>query len=142
MDRVAEAAAELADPWWILGGTAAALLGVRGGAPADVDVLASPADGRRLLDRMGGVVEARAHPRFRSELFGRIERTPLGVDVMSGFEVKTGEGWSPVLPQTRRLISWARYTLAVPCPAEQAAIFRLIGRAKDLRRAALLEALA
>ncbi len=105
---LAAAAADLNHPWWILGSTAGALLGVPGLEPDDVDVLTEGADGPHLLARLGGSVEAASHERFRSDLFGRVTSTPRRIDVMSGFHVKSSNGWVSVRPETRVVLPWGR----------------------------------
>src|SRR5690242_9713312 len=58
------------DDWWVIGSAAVALLGAAPGEVADVDVLLSAADARRVLGSLG--IEARpgaANSLFRSALF-------------------------------------------------------------------------
>ena len=141
LDRLAEAASGLAEPWWVFGSAAAALLGLDL-EPADVDVIASPGDARLLAGRLGAEVRVTGHPRFQSDYFAVAGSTPLPVEVMSGFRIRVGEVWTPVRPQTRVLVPWGEGALPVPAAAEQARICRLLGRPKDLERAARLEALA
>ena len=142
LDRLAEAASGLAEPWWVFGSAAAALLGLEDLDPADVDVIASPGDAPLLAGRLGAEVRVTDHPRFQSDFFAVAAATPLPVEVMSGFRIRTGEAWTPVRPQTRMLVPWGGGALPVPEAGEQARICRLLGRPKDLERAARLEALA
>ena len=141
LDRVAEAAAGLTGPWWVFGSAAALLLGLDGLEPADVDLLAAPAEALALLERLGAPPQPKTHPRFRSEVFGTVADTPLPVEVIGGFSVRTGEGWTRVRPQTRVLVGWGDLALAVPAAHEQARFCRLLGRPRDLERAARLDAL-
>jgi hypothetical protein len=104
-----------------------------------VDVLASAADARRLIATLGAEPgRSGGTDLFRSPVFAKVGGLPLPVDVMGGFEVRGREGWAPVWPATRVRIG----EVFVPELAEQARIYRLFGRPKDLARAARLEALA
>jgi hypothetical protein len=142
LDRIAEAAVRLESPWWIFGSTAAVLLGLDDLQPADVDVLAAPADAAVLLRRLGGEIRVSNHDRFRSEVFGTVSATPLPVEVVAGFRIRTGDdAWTPVEPETRLLLPWRDLALAVPDAREQARLCRLLGRPKDLARAERLDRL-
>ena len=79
--------------------------------------------------------------RFRSDLLVRCTTTPLPVEAMAGLRVRTTEGWRPVAFASRSPVDWKGGTLFVPEPREHAAVCRLFGRPKDLRRAALLDAI-
>jgi hypothetical protein len=135
---VARAAAGLPGPWWLIGSAAAVLLGLDE-TPADVDVLTGEADARRLIAALGAApLPADGTPLFRSTVFAQIRSTPVAVDVMGGFEVRTAAGWTRVWPATRVAVGG----VFIPDAAEQARICRLFGRPKDLARAARLEAIA
>jgi hypothetical protein len=143
LDLVVPAAGELADPWWLFGSAAMALLGVEDLTIADVDLLTSEADAHRLLARLGASpAAAGGSALFRSRVFGRATGLPLPVEVMAGFEVREGQGWTAVAPKTRLAIDWSGGPLHIPSAAEQAALCRRFGRPKDLLRAAALERLA
>lgn len=138
LDVVADAAGGLADDWWLIGSAAMALAGVSDLAPPDVDLLVSERDARRLI----GVWRAEVAPPsssdlFRSRIFAKVGVAPLPIEIMAGFEVRTGEGWRPVRPRTRLAVRG----VFVPTAAEQVEICRLFGRPKDLARIAALEAL-
>ena len=95
------------DPWWVISSAAVALHGVAPIEVDDVDVLMSVGDARRVMDRLGVVpIEDGASAMFRSTLFGRWEAPPLVVEIMAGFYVATGSGWTEVLPRTRVPILW------------------------------------
>jgi hypothetical protein len=140
---LAEAAADLRDPWWIIGSAAMALHGAGPLVVADVDLLASPDDARSLAARWGlAVPAARPDPRFRSEVYFQWTATPLPVDVMGGFQVRAADGWRPLVPATRRALTLADgATVFTPDVAEQISILQAFGRDKDLARVALLRAL-
>ena len=138
LDRLAEGAGGL-DDWWVFSSTAARLLGLEEVEPADVDVIAGPASARVLIRRLRAEVRVTGHPRFQSDLFAVDASTPLPIELMSGFRIRTGETWTPVELQTRRQVDWRGRSLPVPEPHELAAVLRLLGRPKDLERAARLE---
>ncbi len=63
---------------------------------------------------------------------------PLIVEIMAGFRVATGSGWTKVLPRTRVPIFVDERIVYVPDCAELADMLRLFGRPKDLERVRLL----
>ena len=127
------------DPWWVISSAAVAL---HGGAPiavGDVDVLMSVGDARRLMDRLGVVpIVGGASSLFRSTLFTRWETPPLVVEIMAGFYVAAGAGWTEALPRTRVSVLVEGSVVYVPDRAELAEMLRLFGRPKDLERVRLL----
>ncbi|RZL69985.1 MAG: hypothetical protein EOP66_17070 [Sphingomonas sp.] len=135
----ADAMRDAHDPWWVISSAAVALHGVAPIEVGDVDVLMSVGDARRAMDGLGVVpTKDRASSLFRSTLFGRWETPPLVVEIMAGFHVATGSGWTEVLPRTRVPIFVDERVVYVPDRAELAEMLRLFGRPKDLERARLL----
>ena len=127
------------DPWWVISSAAVALHGVTPIEVGDVDVLMSVADARRVMDRVGIVpTNDGASALFRSTLFGRWETPPLVVEIMAGFHVATGAGWTEVLPRTRLSLPLDGRVVYVPDRAELVGILRMFGRPKDLERVRLL----
>ncbi len=127
------------DPWWVISSAAVALHGVTPIEVGDVDVLMSAADAQRVMDRVGIVpTNDGASALFRSTLFGRWETPPLVVEIMAGFHVATGAGWTEVLPRTRVSLPLDGRVVYVPDRAELAGILRMFWRPKDLERVRLL----
>ncbi|RKE50024.1 MULTISPECIES: hypothetical protein [unclassified Sphingomonas] len=127
------------DPWWVISSAAVALHGVAPIEVGDVDVLMSVADAQQAVDQLGVVpIEDGASALFRSTLFARWEMPPLVVEIMAGFHVATGSGWTKVLPRTRVPIFVDERVVYVPDRAELAEMLRLFGRPKDLERVRLL----
>ncbi|PTQ65905.1 hypothetical protein C8J45_101766 [Sphingomonas sp. PP-CE-3G-477] len=138
---IADAMRDARDPWWVISSAAVALHGVAPIEVGDVDVLMSVGDARRVMDSLGVVpIEDGASSLFRSTLFGRWESPPLVVEIMAGFHVATGSGWTEVLPRTRVPIFVDERVVYVPDRAELAEMLRLFGRPKDLERVRLLAA--
>lgn len=135
---------EAREPWWIIGSAAVALHGADPGHVADVDVLLSPADARRILPTIGvELQQGSAHAAFRSSIFGTWSgTTSLPVEFMADFHRRSGEAWLPVQPATRRYIDVDGVVAFVPERAELQAILAAFGRPKDLERAKSLAALA
>ncbi|MDB5530745.1 MAG: hypothetical protein JWR51_3848 [Devosia sp.] len=127
--------AEIHDPWWIIGGTATALL--TGGLEDvhDIDVLLSPADARRLIAVLGltdgtdGGTE-----RFRSEVYATWTTPPIPIDLLGGFQVRVGDHWTPVSPKTRRPFETAAGKVFLPSIEEHIEITKLLGRPRDFER--------
>ena len=137
LDAVAEATAVLQEPWWVIGSTAAFLIGLDE-QPADVDLLTSEADARRLLKHWS--LEAgppNPSPLFHSAVFATARMAPLPIEVMGDLRVR-GE---PLDPRTRLAVPWRDRLLHVPALGEQIAILEWFGRDKDLRRAERLRTL-
>jgi hypothetical protein len=130
---------DLTEPWWLIGSAAMVLMGVDLPAIDDVDILTTPAGARALAARWD-VEPTTPGPsdRFDSEVFLQRSDTPLAVEVMAGFRVKTGQDWTPVLPKTRVALGGRWYA---PTRVEILEMLTLFGRDQDLERAALLRAL-
>lgn len=127
--------AESQDPWWIIGSAAVALHGIDPGDIRDVDVVLSHADFQRCFANVRMKRELSPNPLFRSDLFARRGRQPLVIEAMAGLQVNGPTGWRPLMIGTREEI---REGLYVPSRRELRAILLSFGRAKDIRRAALL----
>ena len=135
----AAAMADAQDPWWVISSAAVALHGVEPITVGDVDLLMSVGDARRLMDKLGvAPIEDGASAMFRSTLFARWETPPLVVEIMAGFHVATGAGWTEVLPRTRVPIIVQGRVVYMPDRVELAEMLRLFGRPKDLERVRLL----
>jgi hypothetical protein len=133
---------EAHDPWWIIGSGAVALHGADPGRVADVDVLLSVADARRVLPTIGiKLRQGSAHADFRSSIFGIWTGTALPVEFMADFHRRSGEAWLPVRPATRRPIKLDGVNIHVPERAELQSILAAFGRPKDIGRARSLAAL-
>lgn len=144
---IAAVVAELAhtrDPWWIIASAAAALHGAHPITVADVDILLSSADARRLFPRLGIIpATTSTHPRFRSDLFGRWTAMPLVVEFMAGFRLRNHDrSWWAVQPKTRVPVRVDRSVVFVPALPELRDMFERFGRPKDLARLDLLDRLA
>ena len=137
---VAEAAADAADDWWIIGSAAVVLHGRRIAQVKDVDLLMSAADAAALLKRTGGSVRAgQADERFRSQVFGVWTAPPIPVEVMGGFSLASDGSWREVALSTREPVRVAGACVYVPSAEELVRLLHSFGRAKDLERAALME---
>jgi hypothetical protein len=144
LERLGAAVAEagLRDDWWLFGGAAMALVGVRDWRVPDIDVLTSPDDARRLLAALDGeIVTDPGEGQFRSRVYGRTHGQAVPIEVMAGLEVRTGADWLPVTFETRTPVAVGRRILHIPAAAEQIAMARRFGRPKDLARADALERL-
>jgi len=137
---MAAAAADTAEPWWIIGSAAVALQGADAGRVRDVDLMMSAADAERFLWRVGGEVrEPGGSERFRSSVLGLWTAPPVPVEVFGGFMLAADGGWREVRLETREAVPVGSARLFVPSREELARLLRAFGRAKDLERAAALE---
>lgn len=131
------------DPWWVIGSSAAALLGAEIEV-ADIDLLTSTRDAEALAEAWSACrVPVGARPdddRFRSR-FGRYAFRPLPVEVMGDLEVNAGDGWRPLHMARTLHVSLADATLPVPSLEDQLALLRRFDRPKDHARVAALSAL-
>ena len=135
---VAQAMRAAVAPWWIVGSAAVVLLGGET-AVADIDLLAGERDGRALAARLGvPLVASDAHPRFRSKVFARWQRSDRDVEIMGGLMLAEGWGWTALVPATRVAVAVGGETLFVPARDEMIAILDRFGRDKDRTRARLL----
>ena len=141
--RLTVAMAEARDHWWLIGSAAVALHGADPGRIADIDVLLSEADARRILPALGlPVAPGRPDDRFASQVFASWRGAPLAVEFMAGLSQRVGGEWQSVLPKSRVEFAGQGWRAFVPDRDELKAILRSFGRPKDLRRLAALEALA
>ncbi|MGN6328539.1 MAG: hypothetical protein ACTHL5_06325 [Rhodanobacter sp.] len=130
-----------ADPWCVIGSTAALLAGAQTSA-ADVDVLTSRADAAVLTTQWVSRHEPAFAPgdsdRFRSH-FARF-RFPAAVEIMGALEFRAGDRWQAVSPG--RLVLVGVNGMAVPVPSidDQVRLLHSFGREKDLQRAEALRA--
>lgn len=128
------------DPWWVLGSAAAALKGYAVGSVGDVDVLVSLRDADRLsriwqIDNCadGGT------GLYRSAIFLTPHLGPVPVEVMAGYEIRQGDDWLKVWPETREIVSCAGMDMFVPADADLIQIFQWLGRQKDHDRLAAMQ---
>jgi hypothetical protein len=130
------------EPWWIIGSGALVLSGVEALEPEDLDVVASSACIRRVLERVGiAEIEPSAHDKFRSIPYQRIQ-VPDGMDIelMGNLQVHDGSLFCPFVLTSRIPVEVAEAIVFIPSIAEQIAVLRLFGRDKDLAKAMMLEA--
>lgn len=141
LDRLSRAAGGLEAPWWIFGSAAMRLIGAADIEAEDVDLLLARPDAERLAARLGATRIQGAGERFRSDFFAKAQTPDLRIEIMSGLEVRTAEGWRCVSPRTQALVAWEPHPLPLPDRGELIEICRLFGRPKDLERATKLEQL-
>jgi hypothetical protein len=139
--NVARLARLAVDPWWIISSSAVALHGVDLVDVADVDLLVSTIDAKRLLAEVGSEFRRERSDRFRSEIFGAWLGNALVVEIMANFRVKAAAGWRQILPTTRQSVQIHGESLFVPNKDELIEILHMFGRPKDFERAAKLGAL-
>lgn len=132
LDLVAGVAPHFEDEWWIIGSAAAALAGADILDVADVDLLLSERDARRLLKlwSQSPASPPAASDQFRSVVFARFDQGALPIEAFGGFEMKVRGEWRRIAPLTRV----AHGAVFAPSVAEQIAILEAMGREKDLRR--------
>jgi hypothetical protein len=135
LDRLRPALSGLARPWWVIGSTAMALHRVAGIVVRDVDLLLDVADAALLCETHGFVpVADGSSDRFASEIYARRDDLRLPVEIMAGFRVRSGVGWTPVTPGPAvRMEGWP-----VASIADLIAMCRAFDRPKDRQRIALL----
>lgn len=143
LKAVAEVMENARDAWWIIASAAVALHGADPGPVADVDVLLSLRDARRIIPLLGLPVQGGSdHAEFRSTIFATWRELPLPVEFMADFHHCRDGHWHPIVPTTRERIAVDGKTLFVPDRAELGNILQSFGRPKDLARAVRLAALS
>ena len=140
LEVVVTATGAARDPWWIIGSAAMALHGAERVDPADVDLMMSPEDARRLLRDRGMADDSRdKHESFRSHVFGRLTDEALPIDVMGGFHFRRGGEWVGLCPESREAIALPFGAIFAPSLTELIEITRGFGRPKDLLRVQIME---
>src|SRR5260370_40644925 len=123
------------DDWWRIGGAAVALQGLAIEI-ADIDVLLSARDARQIIATLNiRPNEGVAIDSVRSDIWAHWTALPLGVALIAGLQIRTGDHWTRVEPATRDAAAVEGRAIYVPSRVELVAICRLFGRPKDLERA-------
>lgn len=131
------------DDWWLIGGSAVLLHGGAMDRLADIDILLSQEDARRILDDHHlEAIEDGGTERFRSDIYCRWEALDVPIDIMAGFSVHKNTGWVSVEPKTREPIQVGEMVFFVPGIAEMIEMHQLFGRPKDRLREVELRALS
>lgn len=122
-------------PWWIIGSTALKLSGIDV-EPRDVDVFAASEVIETARVKLGAAAMApRPDAQFRSNPYFQFRpQGGLEIDFMGNLEVISRDAWTPLVIDSRVAVD----RMFVPSLDEQARIFRLFGRPKDLARIALI----
>jgi hypothetical protein len=131
-----------ADPWVVIGSTAARLAGAEV-TVADIDVLTSARDARALAGhwqaRLLATDTAKDADRFRSQ-FARFD-FPVPVEVMGDLELASPDGWTAVRVAATRTVQIDGVGVPIPTLAEQLRLLEAFGRPKDRERAERLRRL-
>ncbi len=142
---LAELAARLAaiaprEPCWLIGSAAAAVAGVQGIEPHDLDLLLGERDAEAFTARHRDLVDGYTPgdaARFRSR-FARIRFDGWPVEVMGGLQVRREGRWETVEIGERLPVPGIDEPLRVPSLREQLRLFERFGRDKDLAKARLI----
>lgn len=133
--------AEACDPWWVIASAAMALHGAAVHV-ADIDLLTSERDGRRLIEGHGfASMPSAPSPIFRSAHYARHRATPVPIELMANFHLFRDGGWQPLIPADRIFLPAGRGRIPVSSVAELIAQCGWYGRPKDRQRAAILQRL-
>jgi hypothetical protein len=127
-------------PWIVFGGAAMSLLGFEDGPVADIDIILPSASAHSLaaLFSWPNYADTRSN-RFRSDYLLRPVFGPVAVELLGGFQVLTLSGWVEIPIKETVHHSIGSQLIHLPTCKDLAAIFRVCGREKDLRRAFLIE---
>ncbi|WP_078057924.1 hypothetical protein [Rhizobium rhizosphaerae] len=130
-------------PWMIFGGAAMVLHGLEPGPVKDIDVILSQETAAALAARHGWSNQADGTSAlFRSAVLLRPDFGPIPVELLGGFQIRTQDGWTAVESGGSQPMRLGGETLHVAEARRLSALFRLCGRPKDIRRAAMLDARA
>ncbi len=135
--------AALPESWTVIGSGALMMLGLPLDDCPDLDVLTTAAGAERLEAAWRAWREPAYAPDpeagFRSR-FSRYRAPEGAVEVMGDLELRAADGWTRVEVRAIESRPFAGGDVPLPTAAEQLRILRQFGRAKDLARAARLEA--
>lgn len=135
LQRISGLLSAAADPWWVLGSAAMALIGVDPGEIRDIDVLVSRRDATALMDSHHWENQADGGTeQFRSSIFLRPGLGEKRVEIMSEYEIRRGDKWEPVQPASRLRVMLDDTALFVPERWEQIEILNRLARPKDRER--------
>nr|WP_070961368.1 hypothetical protein [Hyphomonas sp. Mor2] len=138
--RIAEFLIDTSDPWWVLGSTAMALIGVDPGEIRDVDLLVSERDAQTLMRKHDLENQADGGTRgFRSSHILKPNLIDRPVEILSGYQIYQDGAWVLVEPSSRLSVRVGASTVFVPDREEQISLLQRLGRPKDLARLALFE---
>jgi hypothetical protein len=127
-------------PWMLFGGAAMTLLGFEDGPVADIDIILPRASAHSLAELFSWPNYAdKQSNRFRSDYLLRPVFGPVAVELLGGFQVLTQTGWVEIPIKETIRHSIGSQSIHLPTCQDLAAIFRVCGREKDLRRAVLIE---
>lgn len=139
LNDIRQAAQFFADPWWLIGSAAIALLDDGETRDVhDIDIVLSERDAKSLARHWADRLQAPSgpHHQFRSNPFYQFDG-PVPVDAMANFEMRVSDSWIPVVPKTRI----ERAGLFVMEPTELLTLYRKMNRQKDQHRISGLERL-
>jgi hypothetical protein len=139
--RLAELMKGESEPWWIIGSTAMVLSGIDYIEPDDIDVVADGAMLRRILSNAGVVeITPKPHEQFQSMPYTRM-KVEGGTDLEFQGNLALFENgvWTRLTFASRIQVSLGNVAFYIPRLDEQLQIFRRFGRAKDLRKADIIE---
>jgi hypothetical protein len=118
------------DPWFLIGGAAAALVSGDHGSVRDIDLVCSPHDARRLIDEHGfRDVTDGGRSGLRSAVRAQAD-TPILIDALGGFEILIEGRWTAIAPNELRPIEARAGRVYLPGAAELHEIRLAIGRAR------------
>jgi hypothetical protein len=126
--------------WVVFGGAAMVLHGLEQGPVADIDIVLPPQAAASLSEQFSWENHADCvSPHFRSDYVLRPDFGPVPVELLGGFRVLTASGWASVGGGDTQELEVGSQRVFLPTRERLAEIFRLCGREKDQRRAAMID---
>ena len=122
-------------PWMVIGGAAMVLYGLEKGPVNDIDIVL-PSHAAAFLSKKYAWPNYADETslRFRSDFLLRPETGPVPVELLGGFHILTEQGWTALSVGETVTVSIRSQQVCLPVKAQLAAILRLCGREKDLKR--------
>ena len=128
--------------FYVIGGSAMILSGIKIGETSDIDILTTEVNASKLQHSLKVYMEiapeTKENDLFHSN-FARFNLPLMDIEVMGNLQIRKNGVWQSVWVQEYREVSIGEIIVRIPTIEEQKRILSLFGREKDLKRLQMLE---